>query len=401
MKQISLIHMPFLSFTRNVWLLCLAQIFAFTGANVTIFLGGIVGALLAPSIVFATLPVAAMIVGTASGTIPAAMIMSRWGRRVGFVGVSILASCSALLGALAIWQSHFLLYCLASLSLGVSMAFVQQYRFAAAESVNSEVAPQAISAILLAGIAGAFLGPNVANYARDLIPDYAFVGSYIALSLMVLMPAFILTGLRTPKKSLDLDQGKGRSVKTLLQQPDFVLAVMAAAVSYALMSFIMTATPVSMHVMDGHSLHDTGVVIQWHIVGMFLPSLFVGKIIRKFGHRTIMVAGIVALIVCIIIGQISQTFAGYWFSLVMLGVGWNFLFVSGTALLITCYKESEKYRAQGFNDFMVFGFQALASLSAGWLLSATSWKIINLMSLPFLGLLLVVIWWSHNKLKQK
>ena len=269
MKQISLIHMPFLSFTRNVWLLCLAQIFAFTGANVTIFLGGIVGALLAPSIVFATLPVAAMIVGTASGTIPAAMIMSRWGRRVGFVGASILASCSALLGALAIWQSHFLLYCLASLSLGVSMAFVQQYRFAAAESVNSEVAPQAISAILLAGIAGAFLGPNVANYARDLIPDYAFVGSYIALSLMVLMPAFILTGLRAPKKSLDLDQGKGRSVKTLLQQPDFVLAVMAAAVSYALMSFIMTATPVSMHVMDGHSLHDTGVVIQWHIVGMF------------------------------------------------------------------------------------------------------------------------------------
>ena len=275
------------------------------------------------------------------------------------------------------------------------------YRFATAESVNSEVAPQAISAILLAGIAGAFLGPNVANYARDLIPDYAFVGSYIALSLMVLMPAFILAGLRAPKKSLDLDQGKGRSVKTLLQQPDFVLAVMAAAVSYALMSFIMTATPVSMHVMDGHSLHDTGVVIQWHIVGMFLPSLFVGKIIRKFGHRTIMVAGIVALIVCIIIGQISQTFAGYWFSLVMLGVGWNFLFVSGTALLITCYKESEKYRAQGFNDFMVFGFQALASLSAGWLLSATSWKIINLMSLPFLGLLLVVIWWSHNKLKQK
>jgi MFS family permease len=113
------------------------------------------------------------------------------------------------------------------------------------------------------------------------------------------------------------------------------------------------------------------------------------------------VAGIVALIVCIIIGQISQTFAGYWFSLVMLGVGWNFLFVSGTALLITCYKESEKYRAQGFNDFMVFGFQALASLSAGWLLSTTSWKIINLMSLPFLGLLLVVIWWSHNKLKQQ
>ena len=218
---------------------------------------------------------------------------------------------------------------------------------------------------------------------------------------MVIMPAFILTGLRSPEQQNNLEQTKGRSLKELAQQPNFVLAVMASAVSYALMSFIMTATPVSMHVMDGHSLHDTGIVIQWHIVGMFLPSLFVGKLIRTFGHRPIMVAGIVALIVCISISQVSQTFAGYWVSLVMLGVGWNFLFVSGTALLITCYKEAEKFRAQGFNELMVFGFQAMASLSAGWLISATSWKAINLMSLPVLGLLLVVIWWNHNQLKQR
>jgi len=391
--------MPFSSFTRNVWLLCLAQVFAFTGANVTIFLGGIVGSLLAPSLVLATLPVAAMIVGTASGTIPAAILMSKMGRRFGFMGASVLAATSALLGALAIWNELFWIYCLACLSLGVSMAFVQQYRFAAAESVPSEVAPNAISAILLAGIAGAFLGPNVANYAKDLFPEHAFVGSYIALSLMVIMPAFILSQLRVPEQRPDLHEPKGRSVKALAMQPDFILAVMAAATSYALMSFLMTATPVSMHVMDGHSIHDTGVVIQWHIVGMFLPSLFVGKLIRYYGHRTIMSLGIAAMIICIIVGQISQAFAGYWVSLVMLGVGWNFLFVSGTALLITSYKEAEKYRAQAFNDFLVFGFQAIAALSAGWLLSATSWKTINLMSLPLLALLLVVIWWSHMKKK--
>ena len=391
--------MPFSSFTRNVWLLCLAQVFAFTGANVTIFLGGIVGSLLAPSLVLATLPVAAMIVGTASGTIPAAILMSKMGRRFGFMGASVLAATSALLGALAIWNELFWIYCLACLSLGVSMAFVQQYRFAAAESVPSEVAPNAISAILLAGIAGAFLGPNVANYAKDLFPEHAFVGSYIALSLMVIMPAFILSQLRVPEQRPDLHEPKGRSVKALAMQPDFILAVMAAATSYALMSFLMTATPVSMHVMDGHSIHDTGVVIQWHIVGMFLPSLFVGKLIRYYGHRTIMSLGIAAMIICIIVGQISQAFAGYWVSLVMLGVGWNFLFVSGTALLITSYKEAEKYRAQAFNDFLVFGFQAVAALSAGWVLSATSWKTINLMSLPLLGLLLMVIWWSHMKKK--
>ncbi|HIG36857.1 MAG TPA: MFS transporter, partial [Oceanospirillaceae bacterium] len=318
--------MPFSSFTRNVWLLCLAQVFAFTGANVTIFLGGIVGSLLAPSLVLATLPVAAMIVGTASGTIPAAILMSKMGRRFGFMGASVLAATSALLGALAIWNELFWVYCLACLCLGVSMAFVQQYRFAAAESVPSEVAPNAISAILLAGIAGAFLGPNVANYAKDLFPEHAFVGSYIALSLMVIMPAFILSQLRVPEQRPDLHEPKGRSVKALAMQPDFILAVMAAATSYALMSFLMTATPVSMHVMDGHSIHDTGVVIQWHIVGMFLPSLFVGKLIRYYGHRTIMSLGIAAMIICIIVGQISQAFAGYWVSLVMLGVGWNFLF---------------------------------------------------------------------------
>jgi MFS family permease len=391
--------MPFSSFTRNVWLLCLAQVFAFTGANVTIFLGGIVGSLLAPSLALATLPVAAMIVGTASGTIPAAMVMSKIGRRFGFMGAAVLASTSALLGALAIWNEQFWVYCLACLSLGVSMAFVQQYRFAAAESVPSEVAPNAISAILLAGIAGAFLGPNVANYAKDLFPEHAFVGSYIALSLMVIMPVFILSNLRAPEQGPDLREAKGRSVKALAMQPDFILAVMAAATSYALMSFLMTATPISMHVMDGHSIHDTGVVIQWHIVGMFLPSLFVGKLIRYYGHRTIMSSGIAAMIICIIVGQISQVFAGYWVSLVMLGIGWNFLFVSGTALLITSYQEAEKYRAQAFNDFLVFGFQAIAALSAGWVLSATSWKTINLMSLPFLALLLVVIWWSYMKKK--
>ncbi len=391
--------MPFSSFTRNVWLLCLAQVFAFTGANVTIFLGGIVGSLLAPSLALATLPVAAMIVGTASGTIPAAMVMSKIGRRFGFMGASVLASISALLGALAIWNELFWIYCFACLNLGVSMAFVQQYRFAAAESVPSEVAPNAISAILLAGIAGAFLGPNVANYAKDLFPEHAFVGSYIALSLMVIMPVFILSNLRAPEQGPDLREAKGRSVKALAMQPDFILAVMAAATSYALMSFLMTATPISMHVMDGHSIHDTGVVIQWHIVGMFLPSLFVGKLIRYYGHRTIMSSGIAAMIICIIVGQISQAFAGYWVSLVMLGIGWNFLFVSGTALLITSYQEAEKYRAQAFNDFLVFGFQAIAALSAGWVLSATSWKTINLMSLPFLALLLVVIWWSYMKKK--
>jgi MFS family permease len=153
-----------------------------------------------------------------------------------------------------------------------------------------------------------------------------------------------------------------------------------------------------MHVIDGHSIDDTGIVIQWHIVGMFLPSLFIGKWITKYGHRRMMVIGISAVAMCIAVSQIDQNVASYWVSLVTLGVGWNFLFVSSTSLLITTYLEAEKYRAQAFNELMVFGVQAIASLSAGWLLIATNWQVINLMSLPLLGLLLVVIWWSGKRL---
>ncbi|MFT7454353.1 MAG: MFS family permease, partial [Saprospiraceae bacterium] len=358
--------MPFQALNRNVWLLCVAHVFSFAGASVTFFLGSIIGALLAPSMNWATLPVTAMVVGTAIGTVPAAMLMSKKGRRFGFISAAIVASGSALLGAVAIWHSQFWLYCMSCLSLGISYAFVQHYRFAAAESVAIKVAPQAISAILLSGIAGAFLGPNVVKYAHHWIPQHAFVGSYLALAIMVAVPAIILLWLQTPAAPTVAKAHASRTIKQLAQHPNFILAVFAATISYALMVFLMTAAPVSMHVMDGHSIDDTGIVIQWHIVGMFLPSLFVGKWITKYGHRRMMVIGISAVAMCIGVSQVDQSVATYWLSLVTLGVGWNFLFVSSTSLLITTYLEAEKYRAQAFNELMVFGVQAIASLSAGW-----------------------------------
>lgn len=390
--------MLYKNLSRNVWLLSVSHAFSFAGASVTFFLGGIIGALLAPSITMATLPVAASVIGTAMGTWPAAMFMSKKGRKVGFIGAAVLAAASALLGATAIWQSQFWLYCFSCLSLGLSYAFVQHYRFAAAESVAIEIAPQAISAILLSGIAGAFLGPNIVNYAHNWIPQHAFVGSYLALAILVLIPAIILLWMQAPPlQSTTKDYTTGRTIRQLAQQPNFILAVLAATLSYALMVFLMTATPLSMHVMNGHSMDDTSIVIQWHIVGMFLPSLFVGKWITKYGHRKIMLLGILAIAICIGVSQVNQSVTGYWISLVSLGLGWNFLFVSSTSLLITTYKEAEKFRAQGFNELMVFGVQAIASLSAGWLLSMSDWKSINLMSIPFLVLLLLVIWWSNKK----
>tara|TARA_B110000503_G_scaffold72593_1_gene112270 strand:- start:3879 stop:5090 length:1212 start_codon:yes stop_codon:yes gene_type:complete len=393
-------NMPFQALNRNVWLLSVAYVFSFAGASITIFIGGIIGALLAPSMTWSTLPVTAMVVGTATGTVPAALLMSKKGRRFGFISSSIVASVSALVGATAIWHSQFWLYCLSCFSLGMTYAFVQHYRFAAAESVAIEIAPQAISTILLSGIAGAFLGPNVVTYAHDWIPQHAFVGPYLALAVMVVIPAIILLWLQTPAPQMPTKAYTRRTIKQMTQQPDFILSVFAATAAYALMSFLMTATPVSMHAVDGHSIDDTGIVIQWHIVGMFLPSLFIGKLITRYGHRRMMVIGIGAVTMCIGVSQVDQSVSGYWLSLVTLGIGWNFLFVSSTSLLITTYLESEKYRVQAFNDLMVFGVQAIASLCAGWLLIATNWKTINLMSLPLLGLLLVTIWWSHKRLSR-
>lgn len=385
----------------NVWLLSVSHALSFAGASVTFLLGGIIGTLLAPSLALATLPVAVCVIGTAVGTLPATRLMQRMGRKTGFIGGAVFSVGASLLGAIAVWQSHFWLYCLACFGLGLSYTFVQQYRFAAAESVAIERAPQAISAILISGIAGAFLGPNVANYAHDWIPEHTFVGSYLALAVLLFIPCILLLWLQSPSPSkASKPNSSGRTIFELAKQPDFILAVFAATVAYALMVFLMTATPMSMHVMDGHSVDHTSFVIQWHIVAMFLPSLFVGKLIIKYGHKSIMLAGVIANLVCICVSQFDQSLLGYWISLFSLGLGWNFLFVSSTSLLITTYQEDEKYRAQGFNEFIMFSVQAMASLSAGWLLSMTSWQSMNLMSVPALVILLGVILWSHQKSKQ-
>ncbi|MDP6968869.1 MAG: MFS transporter [Gammaproteobacteria bacterium] len=214
---------------------------------------------------------------------------------------------------------------------------------------------------------------------------------------MVLTPALILSWLTNTDQLQSRNSEQGRPLRQLAQQPDFILAIMAAGISYGLMSFLMTATPISMHVIDGHSVYHTGVVIQWHIVGMFLPSLFTGKLINRYGYHRIMLYGVGALLAGIVESQFDQSVMGYWISLVLLGIGWNFLFVTGTALLIKCYRDSEKYRAQALNDFMVFGFQALASLSAGWLLNLTSWQTINLMCIPLLLILVGTIGWAQRQ----
>ena len=378
---------------KNLTLLILSQVFGFTAANVTVFLSGIIGSQISPIKSLSTFPPSIYVVGIALSTIFAAKIMSVIGRRLGFISASIGSSLACLLAAFAVYNNNFIIFSLSCFFLGTGMAFIHQYRFAAAESVEKEKAPKAVSMLLLAGIVSAFLGISLANYTKDLISGYVYVGSYIALACLTIMPAIFLSfykNLREKSNYIETNL-KVRSYKEFLSDARFLQAMFAATFGYVVMAFLMTATPISMHFMHNISVDKVGIVIQFHVLGMFLPSLITGNLVNKFGYSKIMYGGVFFYILTIILSLFEATFLNYFISLIFLGIGWNFLYISGTSLLVTTYSQHEKFKAQGFNDLVVFSATAIGSLSAGILISMTSWKIINFMCIPFLVLILFSI----------
>jgi MFS family permease len=378
---------------RNLSLLVSSQVFAFTAATVTVFISGIIGSQLTPIKTLSTLPPSIYVVGTAAATIFAAKIMSIIGRRLGFVFSSVAGSIACLIGAYSIMIESFFIFCIAKFILGATMAFTHQYRFAAAESVEKDKAPKAISSLLLAGIVAAFLGISLSNYTKNFVSDYLYVGSYLTLAILTLIPSFLLFFFRDTKEVsfASHEENKSRNYLEFLSDPKFLQAITSAAFAYAVMSFLMTATPISMHIVHHLSLEKTGIVLQFHVLAMFLPSLFTGNLIKKFGYSYMMYAGVLFYILTILMSFFEPSFLNYFISLIFLGIGWNFLFISGTSLLVTTYKPEEKFKAQGFNDLLVFSSMAIASLSAGVLISLASWKTVNLFCIPFLILIVLSI----------
>jgi len=376
---------------RNLSLLVLSQVFSFTAATVTVFISGIIGSQLSPIKTLSTLPPSIYVVGTAAATIIAAKIMSIIGRRLGFVLASVVGSISCLIGAYAIMVENFYIFCFAKFLLGATMAFTHQYRFAAAESVEKEKAPKAISSLLLAGIVAAFLGISLSNYTKSFVSDYLYVGSYLTLAILTIIPSFLLFFFKDIREvSLAFNENiKSRNYFEFLSDPKFLQAITSAAFAYAVMSFLMTATPISMHLVHQLSLEKTGIVLQFHVLAMFLPSLVTGNLIKKFGYSNMMYLGVVFYFLTILLSFFEPSFLNYFISLIFLGIGWNFLFISGTSLLVTTYKPDEKFKAQGFNDLLVFSSMALASLLAGILISIVSWKTVNLFCIPFLILIIL------------
>ena len=375
----------------NLIVLTLSQIFSFTAAPVTVFLSGIIGSQISPLKSLSTLPMSISVVGIAIGAIFASKLMSISGRKVGFIVASIGNTLISILAAYSIFIQSFSIYCVANFFLGMGMAFTHQYRFAAAESVSKDKVPRAISIILLGGIVSAFIGPSVANFSKDLFSNHMYIGSYLSLAALTFLPTiFFLFYKNTSKIELSFKYS-GRSYLELVSQPRFLQAVISSAFGYAIMTFLMTGTPLSMHVIEGISLNKTSIVIQIHVACMFLPSLIAGNLVKRIGHSKMMYVGVGLYCLTVIISLFDQSFLNYMIALIFLGFGWNFLFISGTSLLVLTYNEEEKYRAQGFNDFVVYSVHALGSLSAGILIVLTNWKIMNIICIPLIIVIILTI----------
>ena len=382
---------------RNVWILTISQALILSVSSMVVFVGGLVGSQLAPLENLATLPVASIVVGTAVTIPPVTFLMNKIGRRRSFFIIGIYSVFVAILASYAISISNFYLFCLSTFLFGATYSCVMQFRFASMESVSAEMIPKAASMVLVGGIAAAFLGPEIAVFGKDLL-GVEFAGSFILLAGLFILAMIFLTGFKNPIAQESTEDNPQRPLKEIFKQRIFWVAILSATIGYAVMSFIMTATPVSMHVMDGHSLGHTKWVIQSHIVAMFLPSLITAWIIKKLGLPKMMITGLVAYLICIAIAFAGKDLGNYWISLILLGIGWNFLFIGATTLLPQTYKPSERFKVQAVNDFVIFGTQAIASLSAGWFIFAMGWKILLLINLPFiLFQMIVILRWAGMK----
>ena len=378
---------------RNILILTGCQLISATGAIIMVTLGGIIGSKLSTDPTLATLPVSIMVLCVAATTIPATMLMQRIGRRRGFALASLSALVATALAGLALYTHNFGIFIAAGATFGINMAFTQQYRYAAAESVDPEHAPRAISYVLLGAIGGALVGPELVRYGQFAVPGVQYLGTLAAAGALYLVQAGLFLTMGALRGEGPGESGPPpRPLSTVTIQPLFLVAVLGGATAYGVMTFIMTATPLSMHIHDGFDLAATAGVIRSHVLAMYVPSLVSGLLIQRFGAVGVMASGAIGLLAACLIGLQGQSYLHYWFALVMLGVGWNFLYVGGTTMVTLTYTTSERFRAQAVNEFSVFGTSAAASLLAGTIIHLYGWVTLVLVPLPLLAAALLALY---------
>ena len=372
---------------RNAITLAAAQSVVGAANPVVISLGGLAGLwLLADNPALATLPVSSFGVGLALGTLPAAWLMERVGRRIGFLCGTAIGFVGFLGAAGALVGGFFWMFCLALLIAGSSVAFVQQYRFAAADEASALFRPRAISWVLAGGLGAAIIGPQTAIATQDILAPVPFAGAFVAAALFMFPGALILSRLRftQPPARHAVKQG-GRPLGQIVRSRAFLVAVFCGVSSYALMSLVMTGTPLAM-VHAGHSHEHAMLGIQWHVLAMYAPSFFTGSLIVRFGKKPIVGTGLFVLALCAVAGLTGIELWNFWSALILLGVGWNFAFLGATAMLTETHNDAEKSRVQGLNDFLIFGSVALASLSSGQIFNSFGGQALFWVILPVVAL---------------
>jgi MFS family permease len=381
---------------RQVLILASAQALFQTVSVLVMTVGGLAGAQITPRPELATLPIAAMFLGTALMTFPAAHFMAKAGRRAGFLLGAGLGIAGGVIAAAGIWMAQLYLLSLGTMLVGAYQAFAQFYRFAASEVADDAFRPRAISFVMAGGVVAALLGPLLGRLGGPLM-EPAYLGSFLILALVSLIAAGGLTGLKMPDAKADhVDTHKGRPWAEIVLQPAYLVALFGAATGYGIMILAMTATPIAMQ-NHHHDLAAAATVIQLHVLGMFLPSFFTGSLIARFGVLRVMLAGMLILAAHVVLTFTGTSFTSFASALIMLGVGWNFLYIGGTTLLTTTYSPAEKSRAQATNDMIIFVVGLACSFSAGGLLQALGWQTMNAILLPWLGLAaLALIWFGQR-----
>ncbi len=369
----------------NLIILVVCQLISATGSIVMVTLAGIIGSRLSGTTAWATLPLSMMVIAVAATTVPATVLMRRIGRGRGFALASLSSVAALLVSAWALVVASFPLFVAAAVLFGINMAFTQQYRYAAAESVPAKYVPRAVSFVLLGSIGGAFVGPELAMRGGSWIAGAPYAGTMLALAALYVVQALLISRLgAVSESSPGVKADSGRSLRDIVLQPVYVVAVLGATAGYGLMTLLMTATPLSMHVIDGYSIGETASVIRAHVLGMYVPSLVSGFLIERFGVVRLMFSGALLLLATAFIGLQGQSLLHYWWALMLLGVGWNFLYVGGTTMLTYAYSMQERFRAQAVNEFLVFGVSATASLLAGTVMHYFGWLRLVLIPVPLL-----------------
>ncbi len=368
---------------RNVALLAACQAMLFSSSATLASINGLAGMSLADNPALGTLPVTTWVLGGAISTLPASLYMKRVGRTQGLIAGAGTGIVAALICAFAIWTHNFWMLCLGTLVFGASNATGQYYRFAAADVSPPDYKARAISLVLLGGLLGGIIGPGLSRFSVDALPD-RFLGAYLVPILYCLVSIGLLSATRIPNPTAEEQASGGRSLREIAKQPKFVVAVLSGAVGYGVMNLLMTATPIAMGIC-GHPFGDAAFVVSSHVIGMFAPSLIAGSLIKRFGVLNIILVGAALNVACVAVALNGVDVAHFWVALVLVGVGWNFMYIGGTTLLTETYRPEEKAKAQGANDMSIFVMMVISSLTSGFLVSRAGWNTVNLLALPVLA----------------